>query len=117
MTAVLAVPAGNPKHIESWGELFRTDVGFAQAEPKIAAIGRLTREQMTRTGQWENIHNKTKVYKETVNDVANSVALGSVDAGVVWDAVARPNPKLAMVALPGLDAVTARVQVAVLTTS
>jgi molybdenum ABC transporter molybdate-binding protein len=117
MTAVVAVAAGNPKHIESWSDLFRADVGLAQAEPKIAAIGRLTRDHMIKTGQWENIDKKTKVYKETVNHVANAVALGSVDAGIVWDVVAWPDPKLAMVALPGLDAIKARVQVAVLTTS
>ena len=117
MTAVLAVRAGNPKHIESWAEVLNGPATLAQAEPDAAAIGKLTRDGLTKQGRWDAVIKKTTVKLTTVTEVANAVALGSVDAGIVWDAVTRPNPKLAMVALPGLDAVRARVQLAVLTTS
>ena len=36
----------------------------------------------------------------TVNDVANAVKLGTVDAGIVWDAVMAQYPTLDMVAVP-----------------
>src|SRR5262249_11192650 len=41
----------------------------------------------------------------------------AVDAGIVWDVVARPMPKLKMIELPELDGVEAKVSAAVLTCS
>ena len=51
MTAVLAVPAGNPKHIESWGELFRADVGFVYRRylPEASGFGHGFRRRMPRS--------------------------------------------------------------------
>jgi len=117
MTAVLAVRAGNPKKIASWGDLLKGSTTLAQAEPDAAAIGKLTREGLTKLGLWDAVLKKTTVKLGTVTEVANAVALGSVDAGIVWDVVARINSKLAMVSLPELDGIRARVQLAVLKTS
>jgi ABC-type molybdate transport system substrate-binding protein len=47
------------------------------------------------------------VYKPTVNDVANDVLLGSVDAGIVWNATVRQYSGLESVELPELRDTTA----------
>jgi len=116
MRAVLVVPVGNPKNIRMWDDLMATRVRIAQAEPDAAAIGRLTRERLNASGLWTGLHERTFVYKATVTDVANAVALRTVDAGIVWDVVARANPRLATLELSELADIEARVAVAVVTT-
>ena len=114
MTGVLVVPADNPKKIANWNDLLSADVSIAQAEPDIAAIGKLTREQLIKTGRWELLKARTKVFKGTVTDVANSVALRAVDAGIVWDVVAQPMPELQIIELPELADIQAKIEIALL---
>jgi len=117
MQAVVAVPKGNPKKIEKLADLLRDDVRLAQANPDAAAIGKLTRQTLTKSGQWDQLHARTTVYKTTVNEVANDVKVGAVDAGIVYDAVLHDYQTLEAVAIPELAAAKANVAVAVLTTS
>ena len=114
MTPVIAVRKGNPKGIHSLADLLRGDVRLAQTNPDAAATGKLTRDALSRTGQWESLKARTLVFKPTVNDVANDVKLGSVDAGIVLDAVARQYPDLEIVVVPELAAARAHVAVGVL---
>ncbi len=117
MQAVVAVAKGNPKQIARLEDLIRDDVRLAQASPEAAAIGKLTRDGLTGSGQWEKLHAHTTVYKTTVNEVANDVKVGAVDAGIVFDAVLYDYDTLEAVALPELESVQARVAVAVLKSS
>ena len=114
MTPVIAVRKGNPKGIHSLADLLRGDVRLAQTNPDAAATGKLTRETLSKTGQWEPLRARTLVFKPTVNDVANDVKLGTVDAGIVFDAVARQYPDLEIVAVPELAAARAHVAIGVL---
>ncbi len=116
MNGIVAVPAGNPKIITSWSDLTSGKFRLAQAYPA-AAIGRLTHDHLERSGKWEALRGKKSVDLGTVTEVANTVALGSADAGIVWDVVARPMPQLAMVSLPELAGVEAKVLAAVLKSS
>ena len=45
-----------------------------------------------KTGQWDALNGRTAVFKTTVNDVANDVQVGAVDAGIVWDGTVRQTP-------------------------
>ena len=117
MTPVIAVRKGNPRGIRSLADLLRGDVKLAQTNPDAAAAGKLTRDALSKTGQWEPLKARTLVFKPTVNDVANDVKLGTVDAGIVFDAVARQYPELEIVAAPELAAVRAHVAVGVLRSS
>jgi molybdate transport system substrate-binding protein len=114
MKPVLAVAKGNPKGIRSIADLFRGDLRLAQANPDAAAIGRMTRDALRKSGHWDNVAKRTTVFKGTVNDVANDVKLGAVDAGFVWDATVRQYPALEAVSLPELGAEVSQVAVAVL---
>jgi molybdate transport system substrate-binding protein len=113
MAPVIAVPKGNPKGIHSLADLLRVKV--AMANPDAAAIGKMTRELLTRAGQWTELEKRVRVFKPTVNDVANDVKLGTVDAGIVWDATARQYPELDMVSVEPLNAGVEKVGVGVLT--
>ena len=117
MTAVLAVRRGNPKNISSLDDLWRGDVTLAQANPDAAAIGKITREVFQKTGQWEELKKRTTVFKPTVNDVANDLKLGAVDAGFMWDATVKQYPELEAVRVPALSNAVAQISVAVLRTS
>jgi len=98
---VIATAKGNPKKIQSVQDLLRADVRLALGNPDAASIGKQTEAALRKAGLWENLKQAVQtrgVFKPTVNDVANDVKIGTVDAGVVWDAVARQYPELEIVA-------------------
>jgi len=111
---VIAVAKGNPKNIRSVEDLFRADVRFATANPDAASIGRTVRSLFQRTGQWAALEKRATVFKPTVNEVANDVKIGSVDAGIVWDATARQYPELDLVTLPLFDGANETISICVL---
>lgn len=106
MRAVIAVRRGNPRGIQTLDDLLRSDVRLSLASPDMAAIGRTTRELLTASGKWtsveEAVHTRG-VFKPTVGDVAADIQLGAVDAGIVWDAVARQLPELEMIRVAELE--------------
>jgi len=116
MTPVLAVRKGNPKNLRSLIDLLlKKDVILAQARPEAAAVGLLTKKALGKTGRWEALRKRTQVFKLTVTDVANDIKLGTVDAGIVWDAtVAQCGGDLEKVTLPELKSVRGDVCVGVL---
>jgi molybdate transport system substrate-binding protein len=114
MSAVVAVAKGNPARVRSFADLVSGSVKVAQANPDAAAIGKLTREALQKSAAWEQLKARTIVFKPTVNDVANDVKLGSVDAGIVWDAVVAQYMDLEAVAIPELRPVQAHIAAAVL---
>ena len=117
MQAVVAVAKGNPKQIQALDDLLKEDVRLAQANPEGAAIGKMTKEALTAGGHWERLHDRTAVYKTTVNEVATDVKVGAVDAGIVFDVVLHDFDTLDAVEIPELANVQAHVSVAVLNSS
>lgn len=90
---VMAVAPGNPKRVSTVHDLLREDVRVALADPDQTAIGKGVRDRLSRirwgdSSLWEALSERVRaggVFKPTVNDVANDVKLGAVDAGIVWD--------------------------------
>lgn len=117
MRPVLAVKKGNPKNVKSLDGLLRNDVRICQANPDAAAVGKLTREALQKCGRWDAVKERTIVFKPTVNDVANDIKVGSVDAGFVWDATVKQYPELESVPLADLAGSVAHTGVGVLTCS
>jgi len=114
---VIAVAKDNPKNIRTLDDLLRADVRFAAANPDAASIGRTVRALLQKTGQWTDLEKHVTVFKPTVNDVANDVKLGSVDAGIVWDATARQYPELDCVAVALFDTAAETISIGVLRSS
>jgi molybdenum ABC transporter molybdate-binding protein len=118
---VIASAKGNPKKIQSLKDLLREDVRIALGNPDAASIGKQTEVAMSKAGLWENLKQAVQsrgVFKPTVNDVANDIKIGTVDAGVIWDSTARQYPELEIVApLTEDSGFVAEITVAVLRSS
>ncbi len=113
MKPVLAVRKGNPKQVRSLDDLLARDLHVAQANPEAAAIGKVSREALRRSGQWKALERRTAVTKPTVTDVAADVALGAVDAGIVWDVTLHQVEGLEAVPAPALAQASALVSACV----
>lgn len=117
MRAVIAVRRGNPKNIRGVQDLLRDDVKVALGDPAAAAVGKSTRRLLSASGHWPRLQKQVAVMKPTVNDVANAVKLGSVDAGIIWDSTLAQYDDLTAVSIPELDAGVANIEIAVVATS
>ncbi|MHC4518552.1 MAG: substrate-binding domain-containing protein [Planctomycetota bacterium] len=101
MRPVIATAKGNPKNIRSAQDLVRDDVRVALGNPDAASVGKQTRIALTKAGLWDGLEEAVQsrgVFKPTVNDVANDIKIGTVDAGVVWDSTADQYPELEIAA-------------------
>ncbi len=114
MRPVIAVRQGNPGSIQTIDDLLRDDVRVALGNPGQAAVGKLARELLSASGQWEQLAEHASVLKPTVHDVANDIKIGSVDAGIIWDAVVAQYPDLEAIRVPELDPGAARISVGIL---
>ena len=111
---VIAVAKDNPKNIRTLDDLQRTELRIAMANPDAASIGRTVRALLQQASQWAAFEKRVTVFKPTVNEVANDVKIGSVDAGIVWDATARQYPGLETMTVPLFDAGTETITIGVL---
>lgn len=109
MRPVIAVSKDNPKKIQAIRDLLKTDVRVSLGSPEQAAIGRavqkrLKSHQVGDSDLWTNLEEHVTdvgVFKPTVNDVANDVLIGAVDAGIVWDStVAMPKYAEKLIGVP-----------------
>ena len=115
---VIAVRKDNPRRIQGLNDLLRADVRVGLCNPEQAAIGRLFKEALGRTGRWRDLDRAVTergVFKPTVTDLANDLKLGTIDASILWDALVRQNPELEAVECPELKSSTARIAMCVLT--
>jgi len=112
MRPVIITRPHNPHRIATLADLLRVSV--ALANPDAASIGKTTQKILEREGSWAALKAHAKVFKPTVNDIANDVKIGAVEAGIVWDATARQYPELAVVRVPVFDAAVETVTVGVL---
>lgn len=116
MMPVLAVPEGNPKRIWSIEHVLKPDIKLALGNPDQAAIGKAARDALVRSGHWEQVEALARdngVFKPTVPDVANTVKIGSVDAGIVWSATASQIEGIDGVRIPELDSAASLITIAV----
>lgn len=117
MHPVLAVAKGNPKKISGLADLARAEVRLAQPNPEATAAGKLVKAALEKAGKWDGVKDRAAVSKPTVNEVANDLKLGTVDAGFVWDATVRQYPELEAVEIPELAGVTANISAGILKSS
>lgn len=90
---VLAVRKDSVKQINSLEDLLQPGISVVVADPEQAAIGKAVRKLLEKieidgTNRWKQLEERVTadgVFKPTVNDVANDVAIGAVDAALVWD--------------------------------
>lgn len=111
---VIAVRDGNPREIGGLEDLLRSDVRVGMANPDAAAVGRASRDVLTKLGLWDDLRARIEVLKPTVNDLATDVKIGTIDAAIIWDANVAQLPELRAVETPELTASQQEITVAVL---
>ena len=116
MRIVLAVPAGNPKGVQSLSDLSRQNLKLAQGDPQSAAIGLITQTGLAAIGQWEPLVPITS-FRPTVIEALNDLKVGAADAAITYDVLLRKQPELEAVAIPELAPLRAHIAVAVLNSS
>ena len=114
---VIGVRKGNPKDIQGLEDLLREDVRMAIANPDAASIGKQTRKILKTTGHWERAKGAAAVFHPTVGEVANSVLIGAVDAGVIWDATANQYDEIDTVEVPAFQNAVKHVTAGILKSS
>ncbi len=118
MRPILAVRKGNRHGVRSVGDLIaKKDVKLGQANPDAAAIGKIVRDALMKSGQWEGLRERTTVFTGNVNELGNALKIGSVDAGLIWDVMLQQYPELEAVEVAELKDVKSNVSMAVLKTS
>lgn len=113
MHAVVIVRPNFPTAIKTWPELLALGNRLAIGNTDTTAIGSVLKANLQAEGRWSELAKQKRNEMVNVNQVLNSVKLGSSDAGIVWDAVAKPHPELTIVEFKELASVQARVQIAI----
>lgn len=114
---VIAVSKGNPKKIQTIKDLAREDVKVSLANPEAASVGKQIRKALAAAGEWDTLKAAVEnrgVFKPTVNQVANDIKLGAVDAGIIWDSTCAQYPDLEAVEAPVLEKEDCEITVGVL---
>ncbi len=86
----LLVQKGNPKKIASVNDLTGQGLRIGLGDVNACAIGRQSRKIFKKNGiAWEQIADNVKFQSLTVNELGVQIQAGSLDAVIVWDAIAK----------------------------
>lgn len=125
----IIVQKNSTLQIRSLDDLMVPGRRLSIGNPDQAAIGKVVREALQKaptadgSNQWKRLETQVLqhgVYKPTVNEVANDVRIGAVDAGIVWTStVSSPayQESLRVIELPELSSESEIVSMAVLSSS
>lgn len=115
----ILVRKDNPKAITSLKDLTRDGIRLGLGDVKACAIGRQCRKIFKKNGiAWSDIEKNLKFQSLTVNELGVQIQAGSLDAVIVWDAIAKQYAKHGdIVEIPPDQNVISTVPVAVLSFS
>jgi molybdate transport system substrate-binding protein len=114
---ILAVRRGNPRAVSSFQDALDKSLSFGMANPDAASVGKVVRDLLLASGDWDAFQKRIHVLKPSVNDIANDLKLGTIDVGIVWDATVAQYPELEAVPVASWARAQQLVQVGVLKAS
>jgi len=86
----ILVQKGNPKNIRSLQDLLQGSLKIGLGYPNVCAVGRKTLEIFAKNNiDWDTIQKNVSFLSPTVNELGMQIQARSLDAVIVWDAVAR----------------------------
>ncbi|MHC4173954.1 MAG: substrate-binding domain-containing protein, partial [Planctomycetota bacterium] len=86
----IVVQKGNPKNIRRLQDLLRPGLKLGLGDSKACAIGRTTKQILTKNNiAWDEVEKNLKFQSLTVNELGMQIQAKSLDAVIVWDAMAR----------------------------
>ena len=113
----ILVQKGNPKEIQRLEDLLKPGVKLGLGDAKACAIGRQTRQIFAKNNiPWNEVEKNLKFQSQTVNELGMQIQAGSLDAVIVWDAIARYYDKYGQeVPIPAGQNVISTVDIGILT--
>ncbi len=90
LVPVIAVARGNPKGIKSFKDLLRPELKVGITSRQYSSCGHIVSFMLEKAGLAEEFkkQNKPTLESRTGGEVGNALKLGTIDAGIIWDAVA-----------------------------
>jgi molybdate transport system substrate-binding protein len=86
----ILVRKDNPKNIHSLRDLLADGLKLGLGDAKACAIGRKTKQIFAKNNiAWEDVEKNVAFQSLTVNELGMQIQAGSLDAVIVWDAIAR----------------------------
>jgi molybdate transport system substrate-binding protein len=86
----ILVQKGNPKNIGGLQDLLGAGLKLGLGDAKACAIGRKTKQIFAKNDTaWEDVEKNLAFQSLTVNELGMQIQAGSLDAVIVWDAIAR----------------------------
>jgi len=86
----ILVQKGNPKGIAGLRDLLKPGVKLGLGDSRACAIGRKSKKIFEKNGiEWSEVEKNLKFQSLTVNDLGVQIEAKSLDAVMVWDAVAK----------------------------
>jgi len=85
----ILVRKGNPKNIRRLQDLVTEGVKLGLGDAQACAIGRKTKQIFAKNDiPWEQVEKNLAFQSTTVNELGMQIQAGSLDAVIVWDAIA-----------------------------
>lgn len=89
----ILVQKGNPKNIFGLEDLLQPGLKLGLGDSKACAIGRKTKQIFTKNNiAWEDVEKNLVFQSLTVNELGMQIQADSLDAVIVWDAIAKYYP-------------------------
>ncbi len=88
LDVVIAVPKGNPKQIKSLKDLARPGIRLGIGDEKYSTSGVIAKHVFKKLGYEKDIRNNIRMTTKGHQQRAVNVAWGSLDATIIWNAVA-----------------------------
>jgi molybdate transport system substrate-binding protein len=86
----ILVQKGNPKNIRGLQDLLTPGLKLGLGDAKACAIGRKTKQIFAKNNiAWEDVEKNLAFQSLTVNELGMQIQASSLDAVIVWDAIAR----------------------------
>jgi molybdate transport system substrate-binding protein len=86
----ILVQKGNPKNIRGLEDLLRPGLKVGLGDANACAIGRTTKQIFTKNNiAWDEVEKNLKFQSLTVNELGLQIQAKSLDAVIVWDAIAQ----------------------------
>jgi len=110
------VQKGNPREIKEIKDLLRPGIKLGLGNPDYIPVGRKARQIFEKNGiSWKRIETNLKFQSATVNELCLQIQARSLDAVIVWDAVAQRYSKYGeLIPIPRQQNVSSTVDAGVL---
>jgi len=113
---VILVAKGNPKKIHGLKDLVAPGVRLGLGDARACAIGRKCKKIFAKKGiSWKDVERALAYQSLTVNELGLQIRAGTLDAVIVWDAIARPyEGECEIVPIPAKENIVSTVDLGIL---